>query len=125
VPGTPQLVLVEPEQVPVPVVGRDHVADLAGAGDHLLGRALALDELIGHHSAGVGPGAVGVEDERSVAHVLDRGAEAKDVYPLPARAGGADHEIAWRRLVEIRQPFRSGESRGRSRDCRERSHGKA
>ena len=125
VPGTTQLVVVEPEQVPVPVVGRDHVADLAGTGDHLHRRAVAFDQLIRHHRARVRPGAVGVEDERPVTHVLDRRAKAKDVDPLPAGAGSGDHQIAWRRLVEVRQPFRSGESGGRSRDSRESSDGEA
>ena len=54
-----------------------------------------------------GPLAPPGDDQRTVADVADRGAEAEPVLARRARSRRRDLEVPWNLLVEVREPRRS------------------
>ena len=74
--GAAELVAVEAEQVPVPMVGRHDVAQLADVRNDLLRLAVVYDHLVGDHRRLVGSRPVPLDHEGTVAHVADGGAKS-------------------------------------------------
>ena len=119
--GPAELVPLEPEEVPVPMVARAHVAELADGRLARRGTVVGRDHLVGAHAdAGAHQRTAPVDDQRAAADVPHGRAEAEPVgQPGPSTVRG-DAQLARCLLVEVGQVQRRVDDRRRLRGARVR-----
>jgi hypothetical protein len=88
--------VLEPQQVPVVVVGRAYVPQPADALDDGRRGAFTLDQLVGGHGGVSGPLAPRGDDQRTVADVPHRRGEPEPELPIGHREEPGEHSLSRR-----------------------------